>query len=93
MPEQPFYKLCEFCAHYIQTIKSKDKKVCTRYPQHIEREPDDTCGEWVCSRCWIPWDMVTPNDEELTRIHIIDHSKCPEINLEPKEILNMEVDD
>ena len=92
MPEQPFYKLCEYCANYLQTIASKGKRVCTRFPQHIDREPDDTCGEWLCTRCWIPWDMVTPNDEEMTRIHIIDHSKCPEINMEPKEILNMEED-
>ena len=92
MPEQPFYKICEYCAHYIQTIASKDEKVCTRYPQHIKREPDDTCGEWICARCWIPWDMVTPNSEEMTQIHIIDHSKCPEVSLEPKEILTMEED-
>ena len=84
MPEQPFYKICEYCGHYIQTASSKEKRVCTRYPTHIDRGTDDTCGEWVCERCWIPWDMVTQSDEDPTRIFIIDHTKCPEIIREPK---------
>ena len=92
MPEQPFYKLCEYCAHYIQTVASKDAKVCTRYPQHIERHSEDTCGEWVCGRCWIPWDMVTQADDEPMKMFLIDHSKCPKVNFESKEIFNMEED-
>ena len=92
MPEQPFYKLCEYCAHYIQTIESKEERVCTRFPEHIKRESEDTCGEWVCARCWIPWDMVTQSEDEAMKIYIIDHSKCPEVNMESKEILNLEED-
>jgi hypothetical protein len=93
MTEQPFYKLCSYCAHYIQTIASKEWKVCTRYPTHIERKPDDTCGEWVCSRCWIPWDMVAPSAEDFTKLYIIDHSTCPEVNMDPKELIGIEMEE
>lgn len=89
MPEQPFYKFCQFCFHYQQTVASEDKFVCTCNPTHINREADDTCGQWICSRCWIPWDMVT-QDEASGKIFIIDHSKCPQVNISMAGLLTLE---
>jgi hypothetical protein len=92
MTEQPFYKLCQFCGHYNQTVKSKDKFVCTRFPQHIDRDPDDFCGEWACARCWCSWDMVIQEDgEESTGIYMIDHTRCPEVKLDPNKVTIVEV--
>ena len=85
MPEQPFYKHCEFCGHYIQTATSKAKRFCTRYPQYIDHDPDDTCGEWICARCWIPWDMVVMSDEGQ-KVNIVDHTKCTEIGMQSVEL-------
>lgn len=88
--EQPFYKLCEYCLHYQHTVKSGKDKICTRYPNHIERLPDDTCGEWLCARCWIPWDMVTQNEAEPQRIYIVDHTKCPQVKFETRNFAELE---
>jgi len=82
MSEQPFYKICSQCGHYIQTPVSGALKVCTRFPHHIERQPDDTCGEWICTRCWIPWDMVIPHPQDPTNISIIDHTNCPLVKMD-----------
>ena len=95
MSGQPFYKHCEFCGHYIQTATSKAKKVCTRYPQYVEHEPDDTCGEWICARCWIPWDMVMQSDQEEDgpiKVSIVDHTKCPRVRLDsvPMDLSSLE---
>jgi len=77
MIDHPFYKICEMCAHYVQTPGSGKDKVCTRFPYHIIRSAESTCGEWTCARCWLPWEMVIQDEEDPKIITLIDHSKCP----------------